>query len=256
MAGSKVVPVGMNYTTNFGFVVNHHAYWGVPIPGFAMEPQPATTPPFKPKNVPSSLQVVSAKTMVDNWTGNDFSILATRMPPLFHALHHETIVDPQKFIRRKEPSEAGSDLPGKGRDACVFLFDQSFRNGTPEPIDIPPPIPLAAFDKKTLFKDSMKGGYFATTCGEWQVSKLGLLGALWIVILQADKQNTPLDGLEGGYRLWHHKAGHGNHTFYTWEIEQSDSFENLCFKIDIGRDPEGMAGPTGVATLKMDLKWI
>ena len=257
MPGSEVVPIGMTQTTTFGFVVDHHAFWGVPIPGFAIEPQPATSPPLPPPapGVPSSLQVVSAKTTVDAWTGSDFSVLASRWPPLFHALHHQTTFG-QPFERRLEPDDPElKGLPGKGREALVSLFDQNFIGEVrePEPIKLPGPIPIGDFDKKSLFEQSMKDGYFATKRGEWDVGNLGVLGALWIVILQADKQNTPLD-LGDGYRLWHYKAHHKN-TFYTWKIEQDDSFKELYIEIVIGRNPHGEVGPTGVATLEMNLKW-
>ena len=274
MPMSEFFPIQMTQTSAFGFVVDHAAFWGVPIPGFAIEPQPATSPPLKPPapKVPSQLKVVSAVTTVDKWNGSDFSVLATRMPPFFHALHHRTdftAAPHDRFKRRKEPDDPklGDDLPGKGREALVSLFDQKFSGEVgkprkPHPITCPDPIHLTDFENEPLRVELMKKGYFSTENGEWNIGTLGLLGALWIVILQADKQNTPLDpdpkvGLGGGYRLWHYKPGHhgGNKSYYTWKIEQDNSFNNLKFEIAIGRDHSGEVGRTGVATLNMELKW-
>ena len=79
-------------TDKYGFVVKHAAYWGLPIPGFAIDPMPAHTVPENPDKVPRSLRVtsVSVEKGKGGWTGGDLSFLATRTPPLFHAFHHKT----------------------------------------------------------------------------------------------------------------------------------------------------------------------
>ena len=76
-------------TAKYGFVIDHPAYWGIPIPGFPPDRQPAQ--PTDPVGVPSSLTVSNPSlSSSSGWTGGNISVLATRTPPLFHAFHHKT----------------------------------------------------------------------------------------------------------------------------------------------------------------------
>jgi hypothetical protein len=248
----KIIPVAMNFTKEFGFVANHHAFWGIPIPSYAHEPQPTTTPPLYVDRVPNSLTVKSA-TVCGKWTHGKVNVLATRMPPLFHALHHTTIIgEPPKFTPRDSNDPK---LPERGIDALVPLIDLNFDNsGEIKPIDdIGKPIPISFFEKKELLERSMKKGYFSTSGGEWEVSKIGLLGALWIVLLNEDGTPALFDKeLGDGYRLWHYLSEKKN--LFTWTISHTNEGKKISIIIEVGKSPDGEVWKENFQ-LTLDLEW-
>lgn len=264
-------------TAPYGFVIDHPAYWGIPIPGFPSDRQPAQ--PTDPVGVPSSLTVSNASLDPSSlWTGGNISILATRTPPLFHSFHHKTNEalagrghsrpGGSPFERRAENRiversfSPRSPLPGQGRFATVHLFNATFEsNGQPQPITSPSPIPFSSFDTRALIKQAQAAGYFETRLMTWNVDLVGPLNALWLVILKAGSPNTPLERLEGGYRLWHHlhrdDDGNEHKRGYDWQLSQRNNYQELCFVITLSGKLNGTLKqcPSEKAILEFELTW-
>jgi hypothetical protein len=65
---------------------------------------------------------------------------------------------------------------------------------------------------------------------------VGPLGALWLVILKKDENNTPIEELGDGYRLWHHLDHHAAKTTgYDWKIFEANNFHRLQIQIELSR---------------------
>lgn len=286
-------PVAVTDTDKYGFVVPHPAFWGLPIPGFAIDRMPAHTDPENPDNVPCSLRItaVSAEKGEGGWTGGDLSFLATRTPPLFHAFHHKTDqgesmengghggghgggeMEPSfRFERRAETNvierqsfQPRDPLPGRGRNACVELFDVKFPNAGDPNVEVAQNgiICFSQFDSTRLIELAQLAGYFETRRGGWDVRRVGPLNALWIVILQAGSNNTPVEHLDGGYRLWHYLNHAGKKEGYDCKICQNseDRANATSFKFEIelsGRFNEGDKPPrcpSESATVSFELNW-
>ncbi len=290
-------PVPVDDTDKYGFVVPHRAFWGLPIPGFAFDPKPAHTDPINPDKVPGSLRVTSVSVVKGKggWTGGDLSLLATRTPPLFHSFHHKTDQGEQagngghggghggggemkptfRFERRAETNvierqsfQPREPLPGRGRNACVELFDVKFPNERDPNVEVAQNgnIYFSQFDSTRLIELAQLAGYFETRRGGWDVGQVGPLNSLWIVILQAGSSNTPVERLGDGYRLWHY-LNHDKKTKegYDWKIcqnaEQPASATSFTFEIELsGRFNEAVKKkpprcPSESATVSFKLTW-
>ena len=251
----EILPMAFPHDTTkpFGFVVDHRTYLGIPIPGlpgFPKDPKP--TQPSDPSSAPKALIIKkkpAPQVKTSQWTGGNFSILATRTPPLFHAFHHKTdefvagggghggghggggsehfVFEPRSETNVIERSFAPRNpLPGRGRFACVELFTARFRpDGKPDPIDLSKHteqpehkgnVKFSLFDTRAIVKEARRAGYFETRHNSWNDDLVGPLNFLWIVFLEAGKRNTPLQRLgnhsagTAGYRLWHRLTQHGN----------------------------------------------
>ena len=225
-------------TTPYGFVVDHRAYWGIPISGMEGLPKPEEADLSDLKNPPSKLRV-SIEQPTEIWTGGSFDIFATCTPPLFHAVHHKTdeLYDPTapeehdrpKFEPRSEDNvlercfSPRDPLPNKATVACERLFSVQFdEKGEPLPVEQPTPIDFAQFNTEQKIIDASANGYFQTRQSLWDVKKIRPLNAVWFVILKKDG-NLPISRLGDGYRLWHqlnHKDGMLYKTGYDWKIHQ------------------------------------
>ena len=134
----KFEPEPVGITKPYGFVVDHHAYWGLPIPGYDYHPQPWNQGPTDPNQVPSQLTVTNIQIHTrSDWSGGEFTLFATLTPPLFHSFHHKTDEDimpvADAFERRAERNIIETDkfgarepLKGDGQRACVKLFDVKY----------------------------------------------------------------------------------------------------------------------------------
>lgn len=252
----EILPMGFpnGKTKPYGFVVDHHTYLGIPIPGLPGFPDdPTPTQPSDPSTAPKALIIKKKpppKSETSQWTGGDFSVLAMRTPPLFHAFHHKTdehsggghgssehfAFEPRAEVNvlERPDFQPRGPLPGRGRDAGVELLSITFdQNGTAKDIDLPNTdrIPFSDFDNRKLVEDAREKDYFATYRMTWNNSLVGPLSFLWLVFLEADKKNTPIGRLGGGYRLWHRLAKHGGHDAvddgYHWTIFQRNDYRDI-----------------------------
>lgn len=272
------------FTKQYGFVVDHRAYWGIPIPGYDREPQPRNVPPTGA--VPSFAYIHHITVETEGWTGGEFKLLATRTPPLFHALHHKTDKDQpmhEQFERRAEKNLIETSefdrkpLKGKGQEACVEIckFEQEGGHGqwVANPTDCD--VPFSDFDtgnhETGLVKKFLDQKYFEIRQGiprvdddgpGWNVSKVGPLNALWFIILQKDLDNTPLDRLGEGYRLWHHLDHHNEEDFtngYRWHIDRDEDFRTFLFWITLSgklnSHRRGVRCPDEEIKIHFDLEW-
>ena len=251
----------LHLTKQYGFVINHPTYWGIPIPGYDTEPQPHEVEPTSPGEVPKELVLGPVKVTTDCWTGGDIKILATRTPPLFHAFHHKTNQDlpaHEAFERRARNRIVGllggfkpfNPLPGQGERACVELFKVNFSEyGTSVTFKGNPKFP--DFNTETLINQAETENYFKTDYNpakkngqeEWRVDRVGPLNALWFVILEdrelnvGEYLNDPLARLGEGYRLWHQKTiHHGGHPVtdgYSWKSWKDDGYKKIRVEIEL-----------------------
>ena len=179
------------------------------------------------------------------------------MPPLFHALHHNTLVDaPKPFI----PRDQRGTLPEAGENALVGLCNLDFaKNGVVSKDIRRPTVKMPEFYKQghggTLVERAARWGYFEVEGGHWDLSKVGPLGALWLVILNED--GTPAwfdEHLGGGYRLWHYLSHNANRNFFAWKFYKSKDNKKSEVDIQIGVTPSGHKWQEQVG-LKLKLEW-
>ena len=111
-------------------------------------------------------------------------------------------------------------LRGKGRRACVPLFEAKFIKGIAVEVMAPDPIDFSDFDSRTMIEDEKESGYFDVSNGLWEASTVRPLNAIWFVILHG--VNTPVKRLGDGYRLWHRLNQAGDPGGYDWQISQSN----------------------------------
>lgn len=304
-------PVLNGRTKPYGFVVDHHTYWGIPIPGFEPAISEGSAAASAPMNAPKILKLTDLTVGTSKWTGGDFSFLATRTPPLFHALHHKTNeyvagagghggghpgtpgehfvfeLRAETNVQERSFSPRGP-LPGRGRFACVELFSARFdRHGKAKPPIVSPPIKFLEegkvkslkkgefafwqFDTQALVKEAHRAGYFETRHMSWDHTLVQPLNALWFVFLQADRRNTPLERLGGGYRLWHRldKVRNGANTKdvpdgYDWKISRDKTDPNhFKFEITLSgklnkskhENGKGPRAPQEGVTVSFELRW-
>ena len=257
----RIGPGGIGDTTHYGFVVDHPAYWGIPIPGFDPTPHPADHDHTGFGRRPECLRVTNVCiNTCSGWGGQEFKILATRTPPLFHAFHHKTTrlpgqPRPFKFERRGEDDQPRK---GNGQRACVELFRAEYKHNEWVP-DVTPTVEFERFDTRQLITDANREGYFIVTGDPaWVVEKVGPLGALWLVILQKDKNNTPIckPKLGDGYRLWHHLNHAGETAGYDWTICEAHRFHRLQIQIELsGRLNDPPESSEESISVCFDLTW-
>jgi hypothetical protein len=242
-------------STKYGFVVDHHAFWGLPIPYFS--PDPAPSVPDSPEVKKLVLTVDAVLGSQTKWTNGQIRVFATRMPPLFHALHHNTLLGaPKQFI----PREKRGTLPEAGENALVWLCSLNFTNDGTGSVEQRKPgqhestIAITEFDKKDLIGKAKDWRYFDVERGHWDVSTVGTLGALWIVLLNEDGTPAWFDAhLGGGYRMWHYMIHDRNRNFFKWTFGQSADMKKNEVKIQIGTSPFGDTWRETIdLTLKLD----
>ena len=252
---------GKPNSTEYGFVVDHPAYWGIPIPGFG-DPAPTSDDSVDVGKLVLNVKAELISPQSSKWSNGQIKVLATRMPPLFHALHHNTLVHaPKSFIPR---DERGS-LPEAGERALVGLCNLDFdSNGLGKANVIRDSVAMSEFYKKPkhgmpLIQRAKDWGYFEVESKGvfvWDTSKVGPLGALWIVLLNED--GTPAwfdEHLGGGYRLWHYKSHNANRNFFNWNFQQSQDKKNIQVDIEIGTSPLGHKWKENIH-LKLNLDWV
>jgi len=233
--GFELLPV--DETKAYGFVVDHKAYWGIPIDGSDGLPLPESSRLTDLEYPPSKLLINTVKLELDSynpvWTGGDFDLLATCTPPLFHALHHKTDeefhthqhmkakFEPRPEINVIEREFSPRDpLQNKATEACVKLFSVEFeKTGTPKEIPQPVEMDFSLFDTENKIAEKAPLGYFETRQSTWGSEVVHPLNAIWFVILKKGA-NLPISRLGDGYRLWHHINHADKKTGYVWKIEQ------------------------------------
>ncbi len=158
-------------------------------------------------------------------------------------------------------------LIGNGKSVLKVLFDANYDRRCCQWVNPPQKtLPIADFDTRKdgegLWKKAYDHGYFDTRRGTWKndgiYKKVGPLGALWILILRTEGNNTPLERLGESYRLWHHLdheslAPDG----YKWSIRQADDFHRFHVRIDLsgGLNKNNMSCPRESVRIAFELSW-
>lgn len=237
-AGNVISPV----SPDFGFLVPHPFWSGVPIPGFP-EVLGSTAP--DPSMAPASLEIKNAHiNRCQRWTGGNFGIYITRTPTLFHALHfksnppvpnaeqpfgiepryeervdkngirHGNITETDFMVKDKQRYP----LQGVASKAGQKLFDVKFdeRGFSPTMKPVARSIPFDSLDSKAMVAKSIEDGYFDTIDSVWEkhLDYVGPLNAVWLFILaHNDGVKAPslaIARLGRGHRFWHVRADHDN----------------------------------------------
>ncbi len=251
-------------TTPFGFVINHFAYWGIALPGFPEEMQASQA--ADPATAPKKLKIKDVEVETDKWSGGDFSITATRTPPLFHAYHHKTDESraPMAFERRSETNiternfTPRNPLTGKGREACVQLLDVTFNaSGSTDTVSPVSDINFTQFDTRAEISNAISEKYFETREMAWDTATVGPLNALWFVIFKKGSNNQPIGRLEDGYRLWHQLDHKGNTEGYDWKILRKNGYKNLKVEVRLSGalNNDLKDCPDEDVTVKFELEW-